>query len=458
MSNKKKTLLLITLFGLISWGTAIGFMRLNLDLTKDEHSYLRLFKEIKSVVMERYAEEVDSKKLIEGAVKGMIASLDPHSAYLPPEPYNEMKVEMSGSFGGLGIEINSREGRLTVIAPIEDTPAFRAGIKADDWITRIDATPTRGMTTGDAVKLMRGPKGTSVTLTITREGSPKPLTFPLVRDIIQTKSVKVKTLEPGYAYVRITHFQERTADDFMKALQTLREQNGGTLKGLVLDLRNNPGGLLDQAIKVANRFVGERIRDGLIVYTQGRGKAEKQEFNATIGRKEPHYPIVVLINIASASASEIVAGALQDHHRAVIMGTPSFGKGSIQSILPLRDGAALKLTTARYYTPSGRSIQARGIVPDIIVEPIALSNAQKKKEPEFHEKDLEKHLSILEKSGNDEVEKKDEKSSQVSLDADTAKDYQLVRALELLRGMVIMKNSLAVEGAAQQKERCGLLK
>src|ERR1039457_4942606 len=355
MHAKKKTLLLIMLFGLISWGTAIGFMRLNLDLTEDEQSYLRLFKEIKSVVMERYVEEVDSKKLVEGAVKGTITSLDPHSAYLPPEPYKEMKVEMSGSFGGLGIEINSRNGRLTVIAPIEDTPAFRAGIKSNDWITRIDGTSTRGMTISDAVKLMRGPKGTSVTLTITREGSPQPLTFPLVRDIIQTKSVKFNTLEPGYVYVRITHFQERTADDFVKALQTLRAQNDGTLKGMVLDLRNNPGGLLDQAYKVANRFIGEGFRDGLIVYTQGRGNAVKQELNATIGQKEPHYPLVVLINIASASASEIVAGALQDHHRAVIIGTPSFGKGSIQSILPLRDGAALKLTTARYFTPSGRS-------------------------------------------------------------------------------------------------------
>ena len=446
------------LFGLISWGTAIGFMRLNLDLTEDEQSYLRLFKEIKSVVMERYVEEVDSKKLVEGAVKGMITSLDPHSAYLPPEPYKEMKVEMSGSFGGLGIEINSRNGRLTVIAPIEDTPAFRAGIKSNDWITRIDGTSTRGMTISDAVKLMRGPKGTSVTLTITREGSPQPLTFPLVRDIIQTKSVKFKTLEPGYVYVRITHFQERTADDFVKALQTLRAQNDGTLKGMVLDLRNNPGGLLDQAYKVANRFIGEGFRDGLIVYTQGRGNAVKQELNATIGQKEPHYPLVVLINIASASASEIVAGALQDHHRAVIIGTPSFGKGSIQSILPLRDGAALKLTTARYFTPSGRSIQARGIVPDIVVEQIDLSNGQKKKGPDFHEKDLEKHLASIEMSENGEEKKKDENAIQGSLDADTAKDYQLVRALELLRGMVIMKNGLAMEGVVKQKEAAGLPK
>jgi len=349
-------------------------------------------------------------------------------------------VEMSGSFGGLGIEINVKDGKLMVIAPIDDTPAFRAGIKANDHIEKIDTTPTRGMNTSDAVKLMRGPKGTRVTLTIRRDGIPTPLDFPLVRDIILTKSVKARTLEPGYGYVRISTFRERTGDEFVKALRTLRDQNDGALKGLVLDLRFNPGGLVNEAIMVANRFVGESIRDGLIVYTQGRGSAARQDLNASIGEKEPHYPMVVLINGASASASEIVAGALQDHKRAVIMGTQSFGKGSIQSILPLADGAGLKLTTARYYTPKGRSIQARGITPDIHVARLDLTVVAEKKERQFHEKDLDQHLATQEESGRKTGDTTGEPEPLATPDQETARDYQLVRALELVRGLGLIRN------------------
>jgi carboxyl-terminal processing protease len=435
-----KIILFVLTMALLSGGVAVGFLHWNPELTREERGYLALFKEVLSVVKEKYVDEVDGKKLLEGSVKGMLASLDPHSAYLLPEPFKEMKVEMSGSFGGLGIEIGVKENKLTVIAPIEDTPAFRAGIKADDQIAKIDTADTRAMSTADAVKLMRGPKGTRVTLTIIRTGSPLPLVFPLVRDIILTKSVKYRILEPGYGYVKVSLFRERTGDEFSTALQSLREQSGGALKGLVLDLRYNPGGLVDQALMIANRFIGESMHEGLIVYTQGRGSATKHEIYATIGEKEPRYPLVVLINGASASASEIVAGALQDQKRGVIMGTQSFGKGSIQTILPLADGAGLKLTTARYYTPSGRSIQARGITPDITVAQLDLSTASKPQGLEVHEKDLDKHLSIMEESGWEEKEKGVEPGPADRPGGDTDKDYQLNRALEMVRGLAFMQN------------------
>jgi carboxyl-terminal processing protease len=435
-----KIVLFMIAIALISGEIAIGYRHWRLELTADEKGSLNLFKEVLTVITEKYVDEVDRKKLLEGSVKGMLAALDPHSAYLPPEPFREMKVEMSGTFGGIGIEIGIRDNRLTVIAPIEDTPAFRAGIQANDHIVTIDATPTRGMAIGDAVKLMRGPKGTKVTLSVSRDGSPAPLVFPLVREIIQARSVKFRTLEPGYGYVKISQFRERSGVEFISALQSLHQQNGGRLKGLVLDLRNNPGGLLDQAIKIANRFIGGDMHDGLIVYTQGRGASAREEINATIGAKEPPYPLAVLINGASASASEIVAGALQDHKRAIIMGTQSFGKGSIQSILPLRDGAGLKLTTARYYTPKGRSIQVSGITPDIYIAQIDLSSAVTKKEHEIFEKDLEKHLSIAGKSDRKGRQNPEKPATAINPDEETAKDYQLVRALEMVRGLDLMRN------------------
>ncbi len=446
MSGRRlKITFIIVTFALIAGGMAIGYMHFRPPTSKDDQEYLRLFKEVITLVKQNYVEEVSDKKLMESAVNGMLAALDPHSAYMPPEPFKEMKVEISGSFGGLGIEITIKDGRLTVVSPIEDTPAYRAGIKANDHIAKIDDTFTRGMSTNDAVKRMRGPKGTKVTLTILRDGTANPLVFPLVRDIIQTKSVKFRTLEPGFGYVRIAHFQETTGAEFVKALRILHDENGGALRGLVLDLRNNPGGLVDQSIQVANRFLGEGLRDSLIVSTRGRETSSRGELSATIGEKEPRSPMVVLINGGTASASEIVAGALQDHKRAVIMGTQSFGKGSIQSIIPLAGGAGLKLTTARYYTPKGRSIQAKGITPDIYVARLDLSAATKKEEPDFHEKDLENHISAPGKE-EDSV-KKDRIKAPVSTgkpEEETAKDYQLSRALELVRGLdLIQKTSAA---------------
>jgi len=322
-------------------------------------AYLSLLREAYTAVNKEYVEKPDRQKLVQSMVNGMLASLDPHSAYLPPEPYKEMEVQMSGAFGGVGIELGTKEGRLTVIAPIDDPPAFRAGIQANDHIWKIDGTSTRDMNISTAVKRMRGEKGTQVTLTILRGGSSRALTFNLVRDIIKIKSLKSRLLEQGYGLIRIAQFQERTGSEFRQALQDLHTASGGPLKGLILDLRFNPGGLLDSSIAVANCFIGDDIRNTQIVSIKGRLPESNRVFNATLGAKEPRYPIVVLINGGSASASEIVAGALQDHKRAIIMGKQSFGKGSVQSIFPMRGNAALKLTTARYYTPSGRSIQAR---------------------------------------------------------------------------------------------------
>lgn len=359
---------------------------------QSDAAYLSLLREAYTAVSKSYVEKPDEKKLVKSMVDGMLAALDPHSAYLPPEPFKEMTIQMSGAFGGVGIELGMKEGRLTVIAPIDDTPAYRAGILANDHIWKIDGASTRGMSTMAAVKLMRGEKGTPVTLTILRGDQARPLVFPLVRDIIKIKSLKARMLDQGVGYIRISQFQERTGSDFRQALQELHTTADGELKGLVIDLRYNPGGVLGPCIEVANCFIGDDIKNTLIVSTKGRERGASQLFNATLGTKEPRYPMVVLINGGSASASEILAGALQDHKRAIVMGKQSFGKGSVQSIIPLKDNAALKLTTARYYTPSGRSIQAKGIVPDIIVDnvkPLAAKNV----EGEFKEKDLDGRLA-----------------------------------------------------------------
>jgi carboxyl-terminal processing protease len=401
----------------------------------NDYESMELFTDVLAIVKKSYVEEVDTKKLIYGAINGMLSSLDPHSSFMPPEMYKEMKIETKGAFGGLGIEISIKEGILTVISPIEDTPAFRAGIKAGDQIMKIDNKFTKDLTVMEAVKRMRGPKGTSVTLTIMREGFEKPKEFTLVRDIIQVKSIKYKTLDEGFGYVRIAQFQEKTDEDLGKALKALREENGGELRGLVFDLRNDPGGLLDQAVKVSEHF----LDDGqLIVYTEGREKDSKMRFVAHKGEKEPHYPIVILINGGSASASEIVAGALQDHKRAVIMGTQSFGKGSVQTIIPLSDNSGLRLTTARYFTPSGRSIQAKGIVPDITVEKLELPAADKEKKDAFHirEKDLENHFEEKEPP----MEQKSIKLPAYKADEQIKGDYQILRALDLLKGWQILKN------------------
>jgi len=404
----------------------------------NDYESIELFTDVLSIVKKSYVEEVDTKKLIYGAINGMLSSLDPHSSFMSPETYKEMKIETKGSFGGLGIEISIKEGILTVISPIEDTPAYRAGIKAGDQILKIDDKYTKDLTIMDAVKRMRGTKGTKVTLSIMRDGFEKPKEFPLVRDIIQVKSVKFKTLDEGYAYVRIAQFQEKTDDDLQKALESLNESNKGKIRGLVLDLRNDPGGLLEQAVRVAEHFLDE---GKLIVYTEGRDKESQMRFSSRKGDKQPNYPIVVLINSGSASASEIVAGALQDHKRAVVMGVQSFGKGSVQTILPLSDNSGLRLTTARYYTPSGRSIQAKGISPDIVVDRIELaSGAEKKDSMHLREKDLENHFE------NDKKESAADKEEALPIyktDEQVKSDYQLLRALDLLKGWEILKKVMA---------------
>ncbi|MDD2308722.1 MAG: S41 family peptidase [Desulfuromonadaceae bacterium] len=414
-----------------------------------DYESIELFTDVMAIVKKSYVEEVDTKKLIYGAINGMLSSLDPHSSFMPPDTYKEMKIDTKGAFGGLGIEISVKDGVLTVISPIEDTPAFKAGIKAGDMILKIDDKFTKDLNINDAVKRMRGQKGSKVILTIMRGGFDKPKDFPIVRDIIQVKSVRFNLMDGGYGYVRIAQFQEKTDNDLLKALKTMKGEYKGELKGLVLDMRNDPGGLLDQAVKVADHFVP----DGqMIVYTEGREKDSKMQFTANKGGKEPNYPIVVLINGGSASASEIVAGALQDHKRAIILGTQSFGKGSVQTIIPLSDDSGLRLTTARYYTPKGRSIQAKGITPDITVEAVELPKTTGKKDAmHLSEKDLENHFESEDKPGVDDVkkdekkiDKKDEKIEKTEnipqkMEENLKNDYQVLRALDLLKGWELIK-------------------
>ena len=399
---------------------------------------LRAFTEVFGKVKTDYVETVDDKDLLENAIKGMLAGLDPHSSYLNREEFKEMRIGTDGKFGGLGIEVSMENGFVKVIAPIDDTPAQRAGIKAGDIIVRLDDTPVKGMTLNDAVKIMRGEPGTDILLTVVREGEEAPLKITITRDIIRIKSVRGRTLEPGYGYIRISQFQSGTGTSMRKQLSELKKENGGDLKGLVLDLRNTPGGVLNASVSVADAFV----KKGKIVYTEGRVKDSLLTFNASPNDLLKDAPIVVLVNGGSASASEIVAGALQDHHRAIIMGTKTFGKGSVQTIMPMNNGAALKITTARYFTPSGRSIQAEGIEPDIKVEQLKSSDNRDAPVSRLREAELRDHLE----NGNgkkSEIAYKDEKASKKddkSDDKDKLQtDYQLNEALNLLKGVNIVK-------------------
>lgn len=432
-----KILIYSVLSGLIICLVLILPIRWKVHEKHSDAAYISLLREAFVSVNKFYVEKPDGQKLVLSMVNGMMSSLDPHSSYLPPEPYKEMEIQMSGAFGGVGIELGVKDGRLTVIAPIDDTPAFRAGIQANDHIWKIDGTVTRDMNISAAVKRMRGEKGTPVTLTIWRGESSKPLTFSLIRDIIKIKSLKSRLLEPGYGLIRIAQFQERTGSDFRQALQDLHSASGRTLKGLVIDLRYNPGGLLGSSIEVVNCFVGDDITNTLIVSTKGRVPTANHEFNATLGTKEPRYPIVVLINGGSASASEIVAGALQDHKRAIVMGKQSFGKGSVQSIIPMRGNAAVKLTTARYYTPSGRSIQAKGIIPDIIVDGVKPVPVKFAVEGAIKENDLQNRLAP--ESSQDSIKQVVPAPHGGNGDVNLGKDYQLQRALELLRSLTLVK-------------------
>ncbi|GKT07920.1 S41 family peptidase [Desulforhabdus sp. TSK] len=436
LKNRKRTIVLIVgiSFLLLGWS---GLKAKTNQENSDIYQYLKLFSDVLNIVQDNYVEKADSKKLIYGAVTGMLRELDPHSSFLKPEDYKELQIETKGKFGGLGIEISIRDGVLTVVSPLEDTPADKAGIQANDQIVKIDDQPTQDMSLMDAVQKMRGPKGTKVKLTIIRKGERKPLEFELVRDIIAIQSIKYRTLDTGYGYVRISSFQSGTSTDLRKALDALEEQNH-PLNGLVLDLRNDPGGLLDQAVEVSDEFLDK----GLIVYTGGRLESQKMRFEAHKNSKPRDYPIVVLVNSGSASASEIVAGALQDHKRALVLGEPTFGKGSVQTVIPLNDGSALRLTTSLYYTPSGRSIQAKGIEPDILVKrelPPKEDEDNTEEMRRIREKDLPRHMENK-KTENPESEVN---SMQAETQKMLAQDNQLRRALDLLKGYKIMNQSIA---------------
>jgi carboxyl-terminal processing protease len=356
---------------------------------EDTYRYLETFANILSILQDNYVEDIKAKEAIEGAIDGLLLSLDPHSSYLKPESYREFQNETKGSFTGIGIEITLKDGIITIISPIEDTPADRAGIRAQDKIIKIDGTLTKGRTLFEAVKLLRGEKGSEVSISVYREGEEDLREFTLVRESIPVYSVKSFILKPGFGYLRISSFQRKTTKEVKQHLAELQEAE--PLQGLIVDLRNNPGGLLDQAVAVADLF----LDDGLIVYTKGKKSNQDLSFEAHENITPVTYPVVVLVNEGSASASEIVAGALQDHKRGVIVGTQTFGKGSVQTVIPLADGAGLRMTTARYYTPKGRSIQATGITPDVIASGSGTpaTDPAEKKSSRVREQDLENHFS-----------------------------------------------------------------
>ncbi|MBF0628986.1 MAG: S41 family peptidase [Magnetococcales bacterium] len=463
-----------------------------LAVSQVTYEKLRVFSEVFSLIKQNYVEEVDEKSILYGAIQGMLKTLDPHSSFLTPEHFKEMRVDTRGEFGGLGIEISRDERGVKVVAPIEDTPAYRVGIKAGDIIIKIDDVNTADMDLLEAVKKMRGKPGSKITLQVARKGENKPLSFTLVRAVIKIRSVKWREEGPGLGYVRIIQFNEQTQPLLETAMTELtKKSEGGKLKGLVLDLRNDPGGLLDQAVAVSDAF----LEEGRIVYTKGRIAGKDMSFDAQTGDLASGAPIVVLINGGSASASEIVAGALQDHRRAVIMGTQSFGKGSVQTIIPLNDGSGLRLTTAQYYTPNGRSIQAKGIVPDIVVEE---DLKDKKGQPRPKEADLKGHLQnaeapekttpaetapaeeskpdsepAKEKTKGKEKEKKlDKEPTTPDSDKDSKKeegegdnteeenidrvtghgkqDQQLQRALDLLRGFQVLDSRIKTKPAGSR--------
>lgn len=461
--------------GLIGLGLIAGVLiSLQLSAIADKDSAeplpieeLRAFSEVFGRIKSDYVEPVTDKKLITEAITGMLTGLDPHSAYLDADAFKELQIGTQGEFGGLGIEVGMEDGLVKVISPIEDSPAYHAGMKSGDLIIKLDDVMVKSLTLSDAVKRMRGKPGSKIVLTVIRKEAPKPLTFTLTRAIIKVQSVKSKLVEPGYAFIRITQFQEHTGENLATALNNLFKQNQGTMKGLVLDLRNDPGGLLNSSVAASAAFLP---KDTLVVYTEGRNSDAKMRLTAVpndyLRNNEKDYlknlpaavktvPMIVLVNGGSASASEIVAGALQDHKRAVIMGTQTFGKGSVQSVLPLGNNTAIKLTTARYFTPGGRSIQAKGIVPDIVVEdPATIDQDQTFR---MREADLERHLSNSQeldtKTGTATVKPAapaaPAKPSSKREDGDTTKpkmlefgskdDYQLHQALNLLKGMNILQ-------------------
>ncbi len=409
---------------------------------------IRTFTAVFAKVKSDYVEGVDDRKLLENAIRGMLEGLDPHSAYLDAEDYLDLQESTTGEFGGLGVEVGTEDGFLRVIAPIDDTPAQRAGIKSGDLIIRLDETPVKGMSLNDAIKLMRGEPGTKIDVTYVRDGEDKPITVTLTRDVIKAQSVRQRLLEPGFGYLRLSSFQTHSAEDVRKGVEKLQKESPGGLRGLVLDLRNNPGGTLSAAVGISDLF----LEDGLIVYTEGRVKEAQMRFNARPDDMLNDAPMVVLVNGGSASASEIVAGALQDHKRAVIMGQKTFGKGSVQTVLPLTETEALKLTTARYFTPSGRSIQAEGITPDIHINPVIVKEVAAADDDQVKEADLSRHLEKPGAAGEDAAttapetaaKKKSaddgDKSAPAAAPQPGGEDYALGQALNVLKALALRQS------------------
>jgi carboxyl-terminal processing protease len=401
------------------------------------YEQVRIFSQALSIVQQNYVEEPDTQEMVRGAIRGMLRTLDPHSSFMNPDMFKEMQIDTAGEFQGIGITIGIRDGILTVIAPIDDTPAYRAGILAGDKIVRIEDNPTKDMTLMEAVKIMRGPKGTDVTITILRQGEKKPIDFTITRDVIPLVSVKTKDIDEDIGYIRITQFQKKTLKEFDAALKKVTKEKGESLKGLILDLRNNPGGLLMSAVDLSNRF----IDSGTIVSTKGRLKNQNFDYKANAKSEAFKHPMVVLVNGGSASASEIVAGALQDHKKAILIGTTTFGKGSVQTIYRMDDGSGMRVTTAKYYTPNGRSIQNTGIEPDIVVR-----NSAGQAAGHIKEKDLEGRLD------NEQVEEQEDQTDEedegpvVDLIPDDPKmDDQLMRAVDLLKGLDLYRSMTAAE-------------
>ncbi len=404
------------------------------------YEQLRTFTRVLENVKKFYVEETDDKTLIQNAIRGMLTGLDPHSTYLNYEESIELEESTSGEFGGLGIEVSMENGFVKIIAPIDDTPAQRADIQAGDVIIRLDDHPVKGMSLNDAVKLMRGKPGTPIDLTIVRESVDGPFTVNLIRDVIRVKSVRSEMLEPGYGYVRISNFQTKTGQDLVNAVNKLKKDSNNSLKGMVLDLRNNPGGVLSAAIDVSDAF----LDDGLIVYTKGRANDAELQSKANKGDIIENTVLVVLVNGGSASASEIVAGAIQDHTRGIIMGSPTFGKGSVQTVIKLPDQSSVKLTTARYFTPKGRSIQAEGIVPDIVLERVRVEPLEKRRNSisPLKESNLSRHLSNLDEQDSDTKDtrkrKQDNDEKEQNDEPLASRDYHLFEALNLLKGLTIL--------------------
>ncbi len=438
----KKTISAMILFCTISFQVHALPIRDGSDEDNTEQQIpmedVQRFSNALSLIKKYYVKQVDDRVLFDNAIRGMLNGLDPHSAYLDEDDFKELQTSTNGEFGGLGIEVTMEDGVVKVITPLVDTPAFKAGLKSGDYIIKLGSKSVQGLELKDAVNLMRGAPGSSIQITVLRKGVNKPLVYTLLREKIEIKSVKSRVLDNQYGYVRLTQFQSLTDKDMEKAIQQMKKQAGGQLKGLILDLRNNPGGLLDSAIDVSGAFL-DKERNGkkeMIVYTQGRLPGSKFTAMATANDILNNAPMVVLINNGSASASEIVAGALKDNHRAIVLGTRSFGKGSVQTVLPLDEKRGIKLTTALYFTPSGTSIQAQGITPDIVVEEIAVPvNATKSSFSGFSEAELSGHIN----NANQDI-KPISKSSTVDEINLLHEDYQLYAALTILKGLAVAHN------------------